>query len=106
MRALIALTVFMGILIVVGLAVIIGTIIHRVSAPKPALSPVSAAGPGPATLTLPPGARISAMTAVGDRLVLQAATPDGRASLITLDPVTGVVLETIDLVSQPSAVSP
>jgi hypothetical protein len=106
MRALIALTVFMGILIVVGLAVIIGTILHRVSAPKPALTAVSAAVGGHATLTLPPGAQISAMTAVGERLVLQTTTPDGRASLITLDPVTGVVLETIDLVSQPSAVSP
>jgi hypothetical protein len=106
MRALIALTVFMGILIVVGLAVIIGTILHRVSAPKPALPPVSAVVGGHATLMLPPGAQINAMTAVGERLVLQTATPDGRASLITLDPVTGVVLETIDLVSQPSAVSP
>jgi Family of unknown function (DUF6476) len=106
MRTLIALTVFMGILIVVGLAVVIGTIVHRVAAPKPALSPAGAAAPGHAALALPPGARLGAMTAVGDRLVLQITTEDSRSSLITLDPMTGTVLETIDFVSQPSAVSP
>jgi len=105
MRALVAVTIFMGILIVAGVAVIVGTILHRVSAPKPAI-PAAVGAPGHAVLALPTGARITSMTAVGERLVLHVTDADNRESLIMLDPVTGAVLETIDLVSQPSAVRP
>ncbi|MGB8840931.1 MAG: hypothetical protein WCC64_07645 [Aliidongia sp.] len=105
MRALVAATIFMGILIIIGVAVIIGTILHRVSAPKPGVA-TAVATPGHAALALPPGARIAGMTSVGERLVLHVTDADNRESLITLDPVTGAVLETIDLVSQPPAVRP
>jgi hypothetical protein len=105
MRALVAATIFMGILIIIGFAVIIGTILHRVSAPKPVVA-TAVATPGHAALSLPPGARIAGMTAVGERLVLHVTDADNRESLITLDPATGTVLETIDLVSQPPAVRP
>lgn len=102
MRALVALTIFMGVLIVAGLAVIVVTIVHRVSAPKPELAAVTAAAgaPGHATVALPPGAAILNVTGVGDRLVLHVATPQGGDALITLDPATGAVIETIDLVPQ------
>jgi hypothetical protein len=106
MRALVAVTIFMGILIVAGVATIVGTIVHRMGAPKLAASSVAAGSPGHAVLALPPGARISGMTAVGERLVLHVADADSRESLITLDPATGAVLETIDFVSQPPAVRP
>ena len=108
MRALIALTVFMGVLIIAGLVVIVVTIVHRLSAPKP---PVPIAGPatagqatagqataGHATIPVPAGARVEAMTAVGERLVLRVATAQGGETLITLDPASGAVLETIDLI--------
>jgi hypothetical protein len=102
MRALVALTIFMGVLIVAGLAVIIVTIVHRVSAPKPEMAAVTAAAgaPGHATVALPPGAGVLNMTGVGDKLVLHIATPQGGDELITLDPATGAVIETIDLVPQ------
>ena len=108
MRALIALTVFMGVLIIAGLAVIVVTILHRMSAPKPAAPMVLVTGPvasGHATVALPANAGILGMTGVGDRLVLHVATPEGGDTLITLDPATGAVLETIDLVPQPQAES-
>ncbi len=107
MRALIALTVFMGVLIIAGLAVIVVTILHRMSAPKVGLETHLISRPPPppdhAIIALPPGAGILGMTGVGDRLVLHVATPEGGDTLITLDPATGIVLETIDLVPQPQA---
>jgi hypothetical protein len=106
MRALVGVTIFMGILIVAGVATIVGTVLHRMSAPKPAVPSVAAGTPGHAVLALPPGARITGMTAVGERLVLHVGDADSRESLITLDPATGAVFETIDLVSQPPAVRP
>ena len=103
MRALIALTVFMGVLIVAGLVVIVVTIVHRLSAPKPP-APIAGpaiagqATPGHAAIRVPAGARVEAMTAVGERLVLRVATAQGGETLITLDPASGAVLETIDLI--------
>jgi hypothetical protein len=104
MRALVALTVFMGVLLVAGCAVVAVTILHRISA-RPTPSMVAGA-PGRASVPLPPGARVAGMTAVGERLVLQVAAPDRSDMLILLDPASGAVLETIDLVPQPPAVSP
>ncbi|MEI9983960.1 MAG: hypothetical protein WDN69_12580 [Aliidongia sp.] len=107
MRALIALTVFMGVLIIAGLAVIVVTVIHRLSAPKPVAAvtgPVTAGASGHASVAVPSGARLTATTAVGDRVVLHLVTEGGRDTLITLDPSTGAVLETIDLVPENSSV--
>jgi hypothetical protein len=116
MRVLIALTVFMGVLILAGLAVIIATIVHRLSAPKqqaviagPAVSGPAASGltvPGHAAIAVPDGATLGSMAAVGNRLVLHMVTPGMQDRLITLDPTTGVVLETIDLVRATPAEKP
>jgi hypothetical protein len=46
------------------------------------------------------------MTAIGDRFVLHVVPSIGSETLITLDPMTGVVLETIDLVPEPLAERP
>jgi hypothetical protein len=101
MRALVALTAFMGVLLLAGLGVVIVTIVHRATAPRPA--PEAA---GRATLALPPGAKIADMIAVGERLELQIAETDGSGMLILLDPRTGAVLETIDLPVSPASVHP
>ena len=107
MRALTALTIFMGILILAGLAIVTVTIIRRSIAPEPAVpAALSAAAAGHAAVSLPPGARVTGMVAVGDRLALSVAVADRSDLLILLDPATGTVLETIDLVPQPLAVSP
>jgi hypothetical protein len=98
MRALTALTVFMGILIVAGVVTVAVTIMHRLS---PATQTTGApAVAGHARLKLPPGSRIEAMTGVGERLVLRIADGKGAESLITIEPLTGAILETIDLGSE------
>jgi hypothetical protein len=101
MRALVALTAFMGILLLAGIGVVIVTIVHRATAPKP---PPEAAGH--ARLALPPGAKIAGMIAIGERLELQISQTDGSGMLILLDPRTGAVLETIDLPVSPASVQP
>ena len=101
MRALIALTVFMGVLLVAGLVVIVVTITHRMSAPAPTpVAVVSApATPGShASIAAPKGPHLAATLAVGAHLVLHFAGEGGKDTLITIDPATGAILETIDLV--------
>jgi hypothetical protein len=106
MRALIALTIFMGVLIIAGLGVIAVTIIHRLSNPAPVVAVTSptmplvpAPGPaGHASIAAPKGTHLAATLAVGAHLVLHFAGGGGKDTLITLDPATGAILETIDLV--------
>ena len=109
MRALIALTIFMGVLIIAGLAVIAVTVIHRLSAPTSPPAPVvavtapaaPAAGLRPAdhaSIAAPKGTHLAATLAVGAHLVLHFVGDGGKDTLITLDPATGAILETIDLV--------
>jgi hypothetical protein len=68
--------------------------------------PVAAGPVGHAAVTVPDGAAVGAMTAVGNHLVLHMVTPGMPDRLITLDPGTGVVLETIDLVRATPAEKP
>ncbi len=101
MRALIALTIFMGVLIIAGLGVIVVTIIHRLSNPPPVIAVAAPAGPGAsahASIAAPKGTHLAATLAVGAHLVLHFVGTDGKDTLITLDPATGAILETIDLV--------
>jgi hypothetical protein len=106
MRALIALTIFMGVLIIAGLGVIVVTIIHRVSNPAPVVAVTAPTMPlvtaplpeGHASIAAPKGTHLAATLAVGGHLVLQFVGEGGKDTLITLDPATGAILETIDLV--------
>jgi hypothetical protein len=99
MRALIALTIFMGVLIIAGLGVIVVTIIHRMSNPAPVVAVTApSAALGHASIVAPKGTHLAATLAVGAHLVLHFAGEGGKDTLITLDPATGAILETIDLV--------
>ncbi len=64
-RALLGLVIGLAVLIVGGFAVVVTTLAHRVLAPE-------RAHPVEATITLgePPGTRVSALVANGDRLAL------------------------------------
>jgi hypothetical protein len=107
MRWLKAAVVIMGIMIVAMLVTIVVTIFRRMTAPKPADAPAAVSAPLipgappalPATvdLTLPPGAALKDVTGVDGRLVLHLVAPDGRESLLLLDPATGKVALTIAL---------
>lgn len=77
----------MGILLVAGTVVLIGAVAVRIShrASVPAAGPAFTAPP----IDLPPGARIEAMTAGSDRLVIDLLLTDGTRQLLILDLATG-----------------
>ncbi len=89
MRALLALTVAMGVLIIAGTATVAVTIMHRMStaAPRPLAGGV---------LDEPAGTHIVSATTFGDRLavVLQGGGPD---RVVLLDPATGRSLGRVSL---------
>jgi Family of unknown function (DUF6476) len=95
MRALKTLVVVMGIMLIGGFAVLVAVIIGRVRAGAPPRSF------SPATIDIPQGARIEAMTAGTDRLILDLALPDDRRQLVVIDLATGARLGTIELRTAP-----
>jgi len=99
MRALKILVAVMGVMLVVGLAVVVATIIHRAtqrqSSSPAAASP--AASFGHTAVTLPAGARVLEMREAGGRLVLRLQRTDGSETLLVLDLATGNEIGTVDL---------
>ena len=93
MRGLQAAVIFMGVLIVAGVAVIGITIVRRLNAPAP-----GGVAPGLAALVLdePAGTRMVSATAAGDRLavLLQGG---GADRVVLVDPRTGAVAGRVSL---------
>jgi hypothetical protein len=91
MRGLIALTVGMGVLILIGTTVLVVVIIARATAPaaKPAVAFA-------VTLDEPAGTRIAGIAAAGARMVveLQGGGPD---RVVVMDPETGAVVGRVGL---------
>lgn len=99
MRGLKILVVVMGIMLVVGFAVLLGAIAGRISRSGPApKAPGILAG---AAIDIPRGARIEAMTAATDRLFVGLALPQGNRQLLIIDLGTGARLGTIELRATP-----
>ena len=108
-----ALKIAIGIMtaaIIVGLAVLVGTIAYRVTGGKRQVAsgaPVSdlkalypgAIGPM-AEAKLPPGGRVVSVTPWGEKLVLNIEDAGG-ASLLALDPKTGRIEPLARFVAQP-----
>ena len=86
-RALLASVIVMGVLIVVGVAVLGVTIVRRLSNPATAAS---------ATLEEPAGTRMVGVSAAGDRIaiVLQGGGPD---RLVLVDGRTGLAVGRVTL---------
>jgi hypothetical protein len=98
MRALKILVTVIGIVIVVGFGVVIAVIAGRLARREAASQPHAfAAG----AVNIPQGARIEAMTAASDRLILDLALPGGGREIIIIDLVTGTRLGTIELHPEP-----
>jgi hypothetical protein len=92
MRAVKTLAVIMGVLIVVGFTALIVIIVGRVTHPAGEVKSATAKPTQPFTappIELPAGARIEALAAGPDRLVLHVAMPDGGGQLIVVDLATG-----------------
>jgi hypothetical protein len=95
MRGLRILVVVMGVMIVIGTAALIAGIASKMSPNRPA---AGAARPFAASaIDIPRGARIEAMTAAPNRLILDLALPDGERRLVVIDLATGARLGTIEL---------
>jgi hypothetical protein len=99
MRTLKIAVIVMGVMLVVGVVVLIGAIAARVphKPSETAAKPEFVAPP----IDLPAGARIAAMTAGADRLVLDLLFADGTRQLLVLDLATGRKLGAIPLRTAP-----
>jgi Family of unknown function (DUF6476) len=95
MRGLKFLVVVMGVMIVIGFAALIAGIAVKMSRERPG---ASAERPfGATAIEIPRGARIEAMTAAPNRLILDLALPGGERQLVVVDLATGTRLGTIEL---------
>ena len=108
-RGLLALVVVLGLLIAVGTAVVLITILHRAFAPAPPREPVIAAGPRrtqvSGVLPVPPGTRIGGLAPAGSgdwlAVLLQGGgEPDRVVFVDPRDP--GRTLGTLSLASPPA----
>ncbi len=91
LRGLKALVAGMGVLIVLGTALVIGVVVKRMIAPRAAPAPraaVMAAPAAPASPSLANGEHIGAIAAAGPDLAIWVSGPAGDRVLL-LDPATG-----------------
>ena len=95
MRALKILVVVMGVMLIVGFTALVVVIAGRVSRGGPAAT--AARGFGSPAIDIPRGARVEAMTAEADRLILALELPEGGRQLVVIDLAKGVRLSTIEL---------
>jgi Family of unknown function (DUF6476) len=94
MRALKILVVVMGIMLIGGFAALIVVIAGRASRGPSIPAPHNLAG---AKIEIPRGARVEAMTAAADRLILALVLPEGDRQLVVIDLAKGTRLGTIEL---------
>ncbi len=90
LRGLKALVVGMGLLIVLGTALVIGVVIHRLYARNsaPSMAPAAAAPRPSGVLNLPAGSRITGVAASGGDFAVSVSGPAGD-QLWLLDPQSG-----------------
>lgn len=90
----------MGVMIVVGLAVVVGRIIYLAtgsSTPAPTTASAPATG---GQISLPPGARVKQMTMTNERLALHYEGKD-TSGLIIVDLRTGQQISRFDIATKP-----
>jgi hypothetical protein len=101
MRGLKILVIVMGVMLVVGTAVLGFAIAYRLNHPRrttpPAASSIVPANGMPRTVMLPSGAKILAVQSDGDRVMIRLGLADGGEELMLVDWQTGKRLSTIDL---------
>ena len=96
MRSLKILVVVMGVMLIGGFGLLVALVIGRLS---------HGCSPGRSfaatTIDVPRGARIAAMAAGTDRLVIELVIPEGGHQLLVVDLATGARLGTIELRALP-----
>jgi len=94
----------MGVMLVIGFVGLVIGIAYRVSHPKPSTTAPPAITAQPFTaapVVLPAGARIEAVSAGTDRIVLSLVLRDGSRELLLLDMGSGRPVGTIPLHATP-----
>jgi hypothetical protein len=99
MRGLKILVVVMGIMLIVGFTVLVAVVAARM--PRSGSSSITARAFNGSAIDIARGARIEAMAAGTDRLVLALALPEGGRQLLIIDLATGARLGTIELHTSP-----
>jgi hypothetical protein len=95
----------MGIMIVAGLAVVVGRIIYLASAASKqatvarSAAPAPVVRPGSTQVGLPPGAVVRNMALHGDRLAIHYEAASG-AGIVLVDTVTGSVVSRVRIVTE------
>lgn len=111
MQALKALVIFMGVVIVIGVAVVGVTIYNRMNrlgeaaptseapsaAPSAAVTDVPLPAFGDMSVKLPEGCRVIEMVPAGDRLLLRLGSLPRCNRILVVDLATGTQLGSIDL---------
>ena len=97
-RLLKAIVIGLGVLILLGVALIVYEVIGRSGKIGARVSPDSYAT---ATVTLPSGARVVGMTGEGDYLSLLVEDAAGRQRVMTIDRRSGAVVGTLTLETEP-----
>jgi hypothetical protein len=92
----------MGVLIVVGFAIVLVEVGRRMFTTKPApVEPARPASAGPARtfgqvdVRIPDGARIESIAAAGDRIVAHVRTREGASLGYVIDPASGTLMGVI-----------
>jgi len=98
MRALKILVIVMGVLLVAGTTALVIVVVARVNRPA---APPAPAVTGSRTIELPPGARVIATEASGDRLVVRLALSEGGEELLIFDLASGARIASIMLQTKP-----
>jgi hypothetical protein len=96
MRGLKTLVIVMGVMLVIGVAVLVVAIATRLAHRAPAAAAAFSAPP----IMLPHGSKIETMSIGSDRIVLQVDLVDGSMQLVVIDLATGTKLGTIPLQEQ------
>jgi hypothetical protein len=96
MRALTALTIVMGVLILVGTAVLVAVVAHRMSSPASGGVPVAAGAPLALVLDEPAGTHIAGVAAAADWLAVRLQG-GGVDRVVLVDPRSGAVTGRIAL---------
>ena len=91
------LVIFMGILIIAGIAIIGVTIANRATSTADSAPAAAASAFGSIALGLPQGSTVIGTEATDTRLILTVQLPGGGERVIVLDIATGAQLGTVDV---------
>ncbi|MGC6475704.1 MAG: hypothetical protein ACON41_03605 [Parvibaculales bacterium] len=95
-KALLTVVIVLGVLLLVGLAVVVGTIIKRLNNPDAVPESRVKKGFGVVESLVPAGTRIISTQTTADKLVIQLSGPDGE-SLMIYDVRKGIELGRIKI---------